>query len=108
MASSVKHTAGPWTFSARHPLNACAEVYADDGCTSIATCCGGDDAERDEQTGVWGPQPTRNANARLIAAAPDMLDALKGAEEWLSGWASAEPFLTTIRTAIAKAEGGAA
>lgn len=38
----------------------------------------------------------------------ELLAALKGAEEWLSGWASAEPYLTTIRAAIAKAEGGAA
>ena len=44
------------------------------------------------------------ATARMIAAAPDMLAALKGAEEWLSGWASAEPYIDVIRAAIAKAE----
>lgn len=48
------------------------------------------------------------ANARLIAAAPDLLDALKQAERWLEGWESAEPYLSTIRSAIAKATGGAA
>lgn len=41
----------------------------------------------------------------LIAAAPEMLVALKEAETWLSGWASAEPQLSTIRAAISKAEG---
>lgn len=43
------------------------------------------------------------ANARLIAAAPDLLEACKQAEAWLSGWASAEPYLSIIRAAIAKA-----
>lgn len=47
------------------------------------------------------------ANAHLIAAAPDMLAALKGAEEWLKGFASAEPYLGVIQEAIAKAEGSA-
>lgn len=48
------------------------------------------------------------ANARLIAAAPDLLKACEAAEEWLSGWASAEPYLTTIRAALssARATGG--
>lgn len=45
-----------------------------------------------------------HANARLIAAAPEMLDALRGAEKWLAGWASAEPYLGKIRAAITKAE----
>ncbi|MFA7280809.1 MAG: hypothetical protein WC100_12000 [Sterolibacterium sp.] len=40
------------------------------------------------------------ANARLIAAAPDLVKALEAAEEWLSGWASAEPYLTIIRAAL--------
>jgi hypothetical protein len=46
-------------------------------------------------------------DAHLAAAAPDMLAALKAAEEWLAGWASAEPYTDTIRAAIAKAEGRA-
>lgn len=43
------------------------------------------------------------ANARLIAAAPDLLNACRKAEEWLSGWASADPYIDVIRAAIAKA-----
>ena len=50
------------------------------------------------------PSAEAEANARLIAAAPDLLTACKAAEEWLSGWASAEPYLATIRAAILKAE----
>lgn len=45
------------------------------------------------------------ANARLIAAAPDMLDALRKAETWLCGWGSAEPYLSEIRDVIAEATG---
>jgi hypothetical protein len=44
-------------------------------------------------------------DAHLIAAAPDMLKALKSAEKWLDGWASADPYVDVIREAIAKAEG---
>lgn len=43
------------------------------------------------------------ADAYLIAAAPDLLEACRKAEEWLEGWASAEPYLSVIRAAIAKA-----
>lgn len=44
------------------------------------------------------------ANARLIAAAPDLLEACKQAREWLAGWASAEPYIDALEAAIAKAE----
>lgn len=49
----------------------------------------------------------RKAARNLIAAAPDLLDACKQAEQWLESWASAEPYLATIRAAIAKATGEA-
>jgi hypothetical protein len=70
-----------------------------------------------------GSRLPAEANANLIAEAftvahetgltprqlaeqrAELLTACKSAEEWLSGWASAEPFLTTIRAAIAKATG---
>lgn len=45
--------------------------------------------------------------ARLIAAAPELLAACRAAEEWLSGWGSADPYLITIRAAIAKTTGEA-
>ena len=45
------------------------------------------------------------SDPRLIAAAPDLLAACEAAEEWLSGWASAEPYISIIRDAIAKAKG---
>lgn len=72
---------------------------------------GGEDGEGicDAGFGIWSwKHPDGIANANLIVRAVNshatMLDALKGAEEWLSGWASAEPYLTKIRAAIAEAE----
>jgi hypothetical protein len=46
------------------------------------------------------------ANARLIVAAPELLEALKGVLE-IEGWDMAHPRYTAARAAIAKAEGGA-
>jgi hypothetical protein len=60
----------------------------------------------DEPRDQWKiKSPTRDANARLMDAAPDMLEALKMAREWLAGWASAEPQLLAIDAALSKAEG---
>ena len=44
------------------------------------------------------------ANARLVAAAPNMLAALKQAAKWLRGWSTAEPYLSEIEAAISEAE----
>lgn len=41
--------------------------------------------------------------AKLIAAAPEMLDALKEVKHWLEGWASAEAELDFVNRVIAKA-----
>lgn len=43
--------------------------------------------------------------ARLIAAAPDLLAACEGAVEWLSGWASASPYIEQLQAALQKAKG---
>ena len=48
--------------------------------------------------GVRVDAPTINA---------ELLDACKGAVRWLEGWASAEPYLSILNEAIAKAEGTA-
>lgn len=65
-------TQGPWAAFSEHPLNACAEVRK--GHTNIATCYGGDDPCDSPAKGEpWPNQPRRDANARLIAMAPDRL-----------------------------------
>ena len=94
-----KHTPGPW-----YPHYAKA-----DHCLSSS---------------VWGQEPgnqvaviggksleAMNANARLIAAAPELLAALNAASEWLNdmGCEHEEPDLTCVvclvNAAINKAEG---
>ena len=45
------------------------------------------------------------ADARLIAAAPELLHACEQAVVWLEGWASAEPYIGILRAAIARATG---
>jgi len=91
----AKHTPGPWEVEMPGPrdqIQAIA-VYgpAEDGRTEIA----------------WDVK--REANARLIAAAPDLLEALKAVEEFEAPTADlrsgGETILRTIRAAIAKAEG---
>jgi hypothetical protein len=60
------------------------------------------------------PDGEREANARLIAAAPDLLDALReivdvGAEYYdMDSGENGSPAMAAARAAIAKAEGGAA
>lgn len=77
----TKHTPGPWIIGEPHPNNACEYIVADGG-GQIAILFGpmpglpGDD-------GKFPPSPERDANAHLIAAAPELLDALKAAHKWL-------------------------
>jgi hypothetical protein len=59
--------------------------------------------------------PVRDANARLIAAAPELLEALKASLQILEGISESRDFrneqaliLEMVRQAVAKAEGGAA
>ena len=70
----VAHTPGPWKIDPRYSAEPVQEVYAADGLVA-ATYSGG--------VGVVDADPHRRltaaqtrANARLIAAAPDLLDEL--------------------------------
>lgn len=86
-----KHTPGPWNVVEGRTQGS-VEIFADQ--KAIAECWRRNDA------------PTEIANARLIAAAPDLLEALREmvvkAYEW-------HPSHTEkARAVIAKAEGGAA
>ena len=67
------HTPGEWEMSVTHPTNACANVWC--GYTDVATLYGGDsDVPQPADGEPWGPQPIRDANARLTAAAPALRD----------------------------------
>lgn len=91
----MAHTPGPWDCDG-------TEVYAEHLCVSIAyrtrTC--------DE--GNWMPNEEVEANARLIAAAPELLEAARLANQELidlGQGSSASPALRALWSAIAKAEG---
>lgn len=93
-----KHTPGPWTVSPLHTEEvwAPAVVYG----KRIATCQ------------HW-PQHDSEANARLIAAAPDLLDLLNEAMPYVEeGETFNKPtrrdLSRRIRAAIQTVEGGAA
>jgi len=61
-----KHTPGPWALSS--------------GASHVIAACGGGICKLDSIHGAYQDQA---ANARLIAAAPDLLEACKVFEEWL-------------------------
>ena len=90
-----KHTLGPWRVV---PLagvyNGRLSVQNSAGRTIVDVLLEPEDEQEDE------------ANARLIAAAPDMLAALKeGDSELLGGFSPNTRIRTVLRRAIAKAEG---
>lgn len=99
--SEAKHTPGPWRVEVDTGPEAAwerkwptihAEKYEVVGCE-----------------GLYGDYETDMANARLIAAAPDLLDALvQFVDEFEGCYADGEPAMIKARAAIAKATGGAA
>jgi hypothetical protein len=72
------HTPGPWTILYEGSIYAMAEQ---NGAQFDALVCHLPWSSFRE----FEVSPENKANARLIAAAPDLLDALKSAERWLSG-----------------------
>ena len=95
MNTNAKHTPGPWQFSPGHDPHNQAQIYGDDGKTLAVTFS-------DEGS----------ANARLIAAAPDLLFALYACLAELVDVVNAEggdesEAMRQARAAILQAEGGA-
>lgn len=94
----TKHTPGPWHLSGN---SAWADSCKDRG--NVFSC--------ELHTGTHVPPDQNEANARLISAAPELLEALKAMR------AAFDPYDPSIKeaeacdaadAAIAKAEGGAA
>ena len=87
---STQHTPGPWSVN----FKKFDEVTASNGAI-VASC--------NKLTGLVNLQ----ANARLIAAAPDLLEALKGLVAWADDLRREDPVedLRKARAAISKAEG---
>jgi hypothetical protein len=91
MNNTKQHTQGPWVANGNqiHAANKHETFVAD----------------------VFDQNGDTKGNARLIAAAPELLDAINEAEKHLSGWFMVEDAdlvgqaLDTLRAAIKKAKG---
>ena len=99
---TATHTPGPWRFDSLGD----GRVLSDRLC--IALVMRGVDEYSDEHLGG----PTFQANANLIAAAPDLLASLKSLTGWLGGQCvegdtigSLKRMLADAQRSIAKAEG---
>lgn len=97
---NTKHTPGPWNISS-------ANLYAVNARgRGIATAHGTDDVNYSD---FFPPTEEASANARLIAAAPDLLEALMACERELSlvwahqGQINDNRHAVNARAAIAKA-----
>ena len=102
----AKHTPGPWVVKVSKEEDAdwalkWPTIVAENGYMVVGT------------EGLYGDKKTDIANAHLIAAAPELLEALKHCIDWLNAAGIDEdmPVQMQARSAIAKAqpqEGGEA
>ena len=89
---TTKHTPGPWRVAGRETRNLPHSLVAADTLLArVYSKCFGDEVEE-------------TANARLIAAAPDLLAALKGVLADLDGL-KMRPQFNAAHAAVAKATG---
>lgn len=100
MAETVKHTPGPWEFDGDNAVM--AEVGA-----HICTVSMGDDFPCLEDDQRANAEAECKANANLIAAAPELLEALKALLDQLVGDEFADDISSVVsaRSAVSKAEG---
>jgi hypothetical protein len=97
---NAKHTKGPWRFSTKPQPNGCPIV----GANGLMICMLAHTVNQPEQ------RETALANASLIAAAPDLLVALRAITDQLERIGDTRrdkdgQFIEDAREAIAKAEG---
>jgi hypothetical protein len=102
--SKATHTAGPWKIGRTSKTHNAPVRYWE---TSVFNRIIGVTA-----TGSGGTQEEAEANARLIAAAPEMLEALEDVESKIVDYEAGrinwrpDDFLMRVREAITKARGG--
>ena len=102
MSTQTKHTPGPWAIGNTHFVPG----FSPDGMDWII-------AIRNTETGFaciaqGSTKEKAEANARLIAAAPDLLEACIDAAKFImQGHGDQIAIWDTLNSAIAKAEGGA-
>lgn len=103
--TQTKHTPGPWVASTIHHPNFCFEILAHED--EMIAVIGNQDPQKE-----GGRCPiTESGNARLIAAAPELLAALVIAEQELFRLLTPEAVeaahaIQIARAAIARATGG--
>jgi hypothetical protein len=90
------HTPGPWNVQGRHSM----EVSGPSG--SYIVC----DVGQSQAPNDPDAYETAQADARLIAAAPDLLKACGAAKAWLAEDPAAGRLVAELHAAIAKASGG--
>ena len=101
---TTQHTPGPWHVGIG---NGDGSIFPEVGRTRLED--GGTTLYPIAQVNRGWNAVEDDANARLIAAAPDLLAALRFAESALDAYSGGESAdLAVIRAAIAKATGGAA
>ena len=91
-----KHTPGPWKVRTAYDNGEPAGLFVHAGVLDVCSLCAGD-----------GPE--EEADARLIATAPELLEAAKDVVDWFrtgGGWRKNTPArVFFLLTEIAKAEG---
>ena len=97
----IKHTPAPWRVSSESPhiIKKDYRAIGSDAGFLIASTMGNDNS------GFYASEQEADANARLIAAAPELLEAL---EELIAATQHLDPCQATVdkaRAAIAKAKG---
>ena len=98
----ARHTPGPWTLENRHDERGTPSginVFSEAEATFI---CRMPDGASVQGGHAW---PEQLANARLIAAAPELLEALEYIVGWNSGEWDGEKARDMAKAAIAKVKG---
>ena len=101
-SSTVKHTPGPWSLeTVRTSVGVCHQIGPLGCSTKLKSACLYDDCYSDRARDLQ-----LLADARLIAAAPELLEALKEAAKYVVFAGNDHPVMHQIVAAISKAERG--
>lgn len=94
----MSHTPGPWTYDDESVTGSVWSGNAPSGAWPTGVCV----------ASVLGDSAESEANARLIAAAPELLEALEECLEWIrqNGRPPTSELRQRVENAIAKARGG--
>lgn len=113
--SDAQHTPGPWVVVDAHPQRSAIDVRPQSKNAkwdySIASLFNAPGEQSEEVDEIYVNDPIRMANARLIAAAPELLAACEEALEEITVLVPgrvADPIIRKLEAVIIKAKAGAA